>query len=117
MVLNRRDEDFITGLYKGFAEGIGDHVYGFGRASCEDDFVRCRCIEEGPGFFPYRGVCLRAVFGQLIDGAVDSAIVVAIEAIHGFDHLERLLRCRTGIKIDQRLSKLMVLANMGNHCE
>ena len=49
--------------------------------------------------------------GKLVDGSVDGAVVVAIEIIHRLYYLLRLLSCRCGVKIDERLSLHRLLQN------
>ena len=86
------------------APGARDQVDAFGRVPGEDDFVRRSRADERAHDFARALVGFRRALAQPVHAAMHVGVVVFVVSRDRFDDLDRLLRRRRVVEIDQRLA-------------
>ncbi len=112
VVLHLGDDDLVAGADpetlgvgaggRGVAHRIGHEVDALGGVLDEDDLVGRSADERSD---PGAGglVEVGRLLGKLVRSAVHGRVVPRVELALGVEHLQRLLRRRSGVEIDQRV--------------
>ena len=103
MVLGLGEQDLVAFAQVLAAPGMGDKVYGFGRAAGEDQtpYVRRAQKPSHPLARPF--VEGRGLLGQAVDTAVDVGVVLFVVLVEGVQHLPRFLGGRGVVEVDELL--------------
>jgi hypothetical protein len=101
MVLERRDDDLVTGAEERARPALGHEVDSLGGTAREDDLVDLRGAQKPcyPG--ACRIVCGGRVRAQPVDAAMDVRVLLRIEAGDPIDDAARLLAGGRAVEIDQ----------------
>jgi hypothetical protein len=101
VVLGLGEHDFVSLAQELPAPGVGDEVYGLGRAAGEDETPDVRRAEETGHLLACLLVGCRGFFGEAVDAAVDVGVVFFVVFSERLDHPPRLLGGRGVIQIDE----------------
>src|SRR5690625_3383016 len=111
MVLQLRDDDFVTRFQKALAAAEGDKIDGFGRAAGEDDLIAALRVQY------LRRLCARLFEDvcRFLTEAMHTAMHVRVALLHNCRHrrddLPGLLRTGGAVEIDQRPPVNLALKN------
>src|SRR5829696_7957783 len=83
--------------------GVGDKVYGFGRAAGEDKAPDVRRAQKPSHLLAGAFVEGRGLLGQTVDTAVDVGVVLLVVLVEGVQHLPRFLGGRGVVEVDKLL--------------
>src|ERR1700760_2293627 len=111
MVLQSRDQNFITTTDVLTAIRLRHQVDGFRGAANKDDLFAVSRIQELARRFPNIFIMLRGPFRKRVNAAVNIGIVVAIITFQRFHYRQRLLRGGGVVKINQRLAVYLLVQN------
>ncbi len=101
MVLHLREDDRVALADVAATPAVGDQVHGLGCIAGPDDLVGGRRVDE-PGDLYVRGlVLLGGRLADLVDGAVDVRVVLAVVAVHRLDDGAGLRASGRRVQVDQ----------------
>src|SRR5687768_4244178 len=100
-MLGLGDQDLVAFAQVLAAAGVGEKVYGFGRAAGEDQapYVRRAQKPSHPLAGPF--VEGRGLLGQAVNTAVDVGVVLLVVLVEGVQYLPRFLGGRGVVEVDE----------------
>ena len=101
-MLHLGQDDEVSGLEIRARPGIGNEIDRLGRIARVNDLPRGWCIDEFSDLLACSFIHGGGFFSKGVHTTMDVGIRAAIIFIHRFDDRKRFLRCRRGIKINQR---------------
>src|SRR5215218_3014689 len=103
MVLGLGDQDLVAFAQVLAAPGVGDEVYGFGRAAGEDKAPDVWRAQKPSHLLAGAFVEGCGLLGQAVDTAVDVGVVHLVVLVEGVQHLPRFLGGCGIVEVDELL--------------
>ena len=103
MMLHLSDDHLIASLHLRFAERLCHQVDGLRGASCKDNLLDLRGIDELAYFFACSLMQVSGLLGEVVHTTMHVGIHIEVLIAHGVEHIQRLLCGGRIVEIHQRL--------------